>query len=321
MISQTLAATIAAQVADRPDVVMNLGPPLVGPLAGALMAKRFGAKGVTVIYDIYPDVAVSTGKVKNRGLIAAARVVERVAYDASDRIVVLSEGFRRTLVGKGVPAHKLAVIPVWLDPNEVQPLPRETRLRSELGLDPSDFVVLYAGTVGLVSGATIVPEAAALVRNPRVVFLFVGGGEALHDVQERVLARGVRNVLFLPLQPRERLAEVQASADVGLVTLAPGMGRTSVPSKVLGYLAAGRPVLGSVDLGSDTASCVERSGGLVVPPGDAASLARAVDDLSGRDLAAAGAAARRAFLREYTADVAIGSYVTLFQELTFKPRR
>jgi colanic acid biosynthesis glycosyl transferase WcaI len=85
---------------------------------------------------------------------------------------------------------------------------------------------------------------------------------------------------FLPYQPRERLAEVQATADVSLVTLAPGRGRTSVPSKVMGYMAAGRPVVASVDSGCDTAREIEESGcGVVVPPGDPEALARAISDL------------------------------------------
>jgi len=206
MISQAFAAAFAALLADPPDVVLNIGPPLVGPLAGALLARRFGAKHVTVIFDIYPDVAAATGKVRNRALIRAAQVAAELGYRASDRIVVLSEGFRRTLIDKGVPQEKLSVIPVWLEADEIRPLPRETRLRTELGLDPSRFIVLYAGTIGLVSGATIVPAAAALVRDPRVVFLFVGGGEALQEVQRSVSAHGLQNVRFLPSQPRERLA-------------------------------------------------------------------------------------------------------------------
>jgi colanic acid biosynthesis glycosyl transferase WcaI len=176
-------------------------------------------------------------------------------------------------------------------------------------------VVLYAGTIGLVSGAVVVAEAAARVTNPDVVFLFVGGGEALGEVKARVSALGLQNVRFAPFQPRSRLADVQASADVGLVTLGPGLGRTSVPSKVLGYLAAGTPVLASVDGESDTARCVEQSGGVVVPPGDGVALARAVDDLSRRNLTWARAASRAAFLRDYTADVAVRKYVDLFEQV------
>ncbi len=316
MMSQAAATTIGAQLTEPPDIVLNVGPPLVGPLAAAMLAKRFGAKLVTIVYDIYPDVAVTTGKIKSRAVIAASALVADLGYRTSDSVVVLSEGFRDALVEKGVPREKIEVIPVWLESDEIRPLPRETRLREELGLDPSRFVVLYAGTIGLVSGATVVPQAAALVKNPRVAFVFVGAGDALPEVKRVVSERQLTNVHFLPLQPRERLAEVQASADVGLVTLAPGCGRTSVPSKVVGYLAAGRPVVGSVDLDSDTAECIRGAKGVVVPPGDPRALARVIDELAEAGLDAVGAAARELFLREYTAKAAVGKYIRLFRRLT-----
>lgn len=313
MVSQAFATAVASRFAPPPQVVLNVGPPLVGPLAAALVARRFGAKLVTVIYDIYPDVAVSTGQVRSRLLISAASAAEQLAYSASDSIVVLSDGFRETLIGRGVRPDKIEVVPVWLTRDEITPGSRDTRFRRELGIALDRFVVLYAGTVGLVSGAEIVPLAADLVRDPRVLFVFVGSGEALEAVKAR--AHGSSNVRFAPRQPRERLAEVQASGDVGLVTLAPGFGRTSVPSKVVGYLAAGRPVLASVDAGSDTARCVADSGGVVVPPGDPAALAQAVDALAARDLAPTGLQARAAFLRGFTEEVAVEAYARLLDRL------
>lgn len=319
MISQAAATIIGGLLTEPPDIVLNVGPPLVGPLAAAVLAKRFGAKLVTIVYDIYPDVAVTTGRVNNRAVVAAGNVAASLGYRSSDRVIVLSEGFRDALVGKGVPREKVEVIPVWLESDEIRPMPRETRLRMELGLGPDHFVVLYAGTIGLVSGATVVPEAAALVRSSRIAFVFVGGGEALTDVKRLVSQRELANVHFLPLQPRERLAEVQATADIGLVTLAPGCGRSSVPSKVVGYLAAGRPVLGSVDLDSDTASCIRAAGGVVVPPGDPQALARAIDELSEARLDGAGHAARAAFLRDFTADAAVERYIQLFRKLAGHP--
>ena len=315
MASQSLAAALAAQAAERPDVVINIGPPFVGPLAGAACALRFKVPLVTVIFDIYPDVAIATGRVKNPVVIRLARVAEQLTYRLSDRIVVLSEGFRATMLERGVPASKIEVIPVWLETDEVRPQSRNTRLRQQLGLGLDSFIVLFSGTIGLVSGAEVVADAGVLVHSPKVVFLFVGDGELLQRVQGRVRELGATNVRFLPLQPRERLAEVQATADVGLVTLAPGCGKNSVPSKVVGYMAAGRPILASVDLESDTARAVLDAGGTVVPPGDALALARAVDDLASRDLGTAGARSRAAFERDHTGTSALTRYAALLESL------
>ena len=279
MLTQAVGTAAAAHLSgSKFDVVVNFGPPLIGPLMASTVVGRMHARQVTVIYDVYPDVAIETGMLNNRGLIAIARWAERRTYQVSDRIVVLSEGFRRTLVDKGVSSKKIDVIPVWLDPDEIRPSHRLNRWRTAQGIDPSAFVVLYAGTIGLVSGAEVMAEVADLLRDePNLLFLFVGDGQAKAALQLAAKQRGLTNIRFCPFQDRDRLNEVQATADVSIVTLAQGRARTSVPSKVIGYLAAGRPIIASVDRDSDTAGCVLAGpSGMVVPPGDVEQIAAAI---------------------------------------------
>ncbi|MCL4393795.1 MAG: glycosyltransferase, partial [Chloroflexi bacterium] len=135
MTSQTLGAVVAANWTPRPNVVVSVGPPLVGPLAAAACAHRFQVPLVTVIFDIYPDVAINAGKLRNPLLVSFARSLESLAYRLSTKVIVLSDGFRSALITKGVPAAKIDVIPVWLEEDEIRPLPRDTRFRRELGLD------------------------------------------------------------------------------------------------------------------------------------------------------------------------------------------
>lgn len=318
-VTQALGTALLAAMSGRADVVLVYGPPLVGPCLGALVAARHRAKLVNVIYDIYPDIAVETGRVTNPLLISAARLAEKVQYRFSDMTVVLSEGFRRTLVAKGIPEDRIAVIPVWLDPDEIRPLDRDNAWRREQGISPDKFVVLYAGTIGVVSGASMVADAAALLRDRTdILFLFVGEGEEQPEVEARARELGLSNIRFLPFQPRERLAEMQATADVGLVTLSPGRGRTSVPSKVLGYMAAGRPVIGSVDADSDTAKEIETAAcGLVVPPGDSAALAQSIALLADdHDMSANfGKGSRTRFESHYAGDRVLHRFERLLSGL------
>jgi putative colanic acid biosynthesis glycosyltransferase WcaI len=322
-VTQAMGAAIAAASCSRVDAVMVYGPPLVGPNLGAMVARAHGAKLVNVVYDIYPDIAIETGKVTNPAFISAARVAERLQYQASDRIVVLSDGFKKTLVAKGVAADKIAVVPVWLDPDEVRPMNRDNPWRREHGIPTDSFVVLYAGTIGVVSGAAMVADAADLLRDrEEILFLFVGEGEAKLAVEARVRELALTNIRFLPFQPRERLSEVQATADVGLVTLAPGRGRTSVPSKVLGYMAAGRPVLASVDAGSDTALSITANGsGRVVSPANARALADVVGKAAGDEawLATAGASARASFERDFGRQQALEALELKLSTLLHEP--
>lgn len=320
MASQAAAFFIAALRSAPPQVVIAGPPPILGPLVSSLIAKRYGAKLVPFIYDIYPDIAVELGVLRNSSAITAARGLERLMYRLSDRVVVLSEGFRRILVEqKGVEPQKVAVVPVWLDGSQVVPLPRQNPWRKEMGIPPDKFVVLYAGTIGLVSGAEVVVDAARrLASFPDILLVMVGTGLAKDLVQARAAALGLTNLLFLPFQPRERLSEVQASADVSLVTLAPGRGRTSLPSKVLGYMAAARPVIASVDGDSDLAKLITWSRcGFVVPPGQGEKLAETIIHCwrhpdQGRGLGEAG---RRYFLRQFEKKVVIGKFAALIEQL------
>jgi colanic acid biosynthesis glycosyl transferase WcaI len=318
-LTQALGSALAGLLARRCDVVLVIGPPLVGPNLGALVAARHRAKLVNVIFDIYPDIAIDTGKVTNPLVIAAARMAERLQYWTSDLTVVLSEGFKKTLVARGVPEEKISVLPVWLDPDEILPMSRDNFWRREQGIPLDKFVVLYAGTIGVVSGASIVADAARLLHDREdILFLFVGEGEEKPKVEARARALGLHNVRFLPFQPRERLPEVQATADVGLVTLSSGRGRTSVPSKVLGYMAAGRPVIASVDLNSDTANDIaEAQAGLVVAPEDPKALAavirKAREDVDWR--AAAGIRAREHLVKAYSRNQVLDRYRRLLGDV------
>lgn len=326
MASQCAGMWLETLTGPGPDVVINYGPPLAGPLTAALVARRWQARLLTVVYDLYPDILMASGHLQQGLLQDLLTRAERLAYRLADRVLVLSQGFRRTLVAdKGVPPEKIAVLPVWLDRRDITPLPRDNPWRRRMGLAPEQFVVLYAGTMGLVSGAGIVLEAARLLAaEPDILFLFVGEGQVKDLLRRQAKELGLPNVRFLPFQPRERLGEVQATADVGLVTLAPGRGRTSVPSKVLGYLAAARPVIASVDENCDTAATIRQGRcGLVTPAGEGAALAAAVrhyyrhPEARLRD----GQRGRQHFLTHFERDAVLERYLQLIADLANRGAR
>ena len=319
MASQCTAFLAGALKSRRPNVVVSYGPPLIGPLSSALIAKSLGARLVTVIYDLYPDVAIEGGHLCHTGLIHLARKIEKLVYQLSDKIVVISEGFRQTLLnGKGVEPHKVSVIPVWLDSRDIIPLNRDNSWRRQMNIPPDKFVVLYAGSIGLVSGAEVVVEAARLLESyPDILFVFVGEGQMKDRLEAQARNLGLTNMRFLSFQPRERLSEVQATADVSLVSLAPGRGRTSVPSKVLGYMAAARPVVASVDDGCDTAMVIQQAEcGHIVTPGRGQDMAKAILAFyqSPTRRKACGKAGRRYFLHHFEKKIVLQKFIDLIKE-------
>jgi colanic acid biosynthesis glycosyl transferase WcaI len=177
----------------------------------------------------------------------------------------------------GVPESKIYLVYDWVDIDLIQPLPRDNSFSREFEL-VERFVILYAGNLGLSQGLELVLEAAKLLEGyPEIYFVFVGDGSGREFLVERSNQLRIHNLQFIAFQPRDRLPEVLASADISLVILRKGIGSESLPSKTFSILASGRPVLASLDPDSETWRLVERAGaGVCVPSEDPAALAEAI---------------------------------------------
>ena len=255
------------------DAVLALSPPLTLGLAGRRVAKARNAPFVFNIQDVFPDIAVELGALTNKRLIGAALKLEKFCYERADAITVLSDDLKDNVVAKLGISEKVHVIPNFVDTEWITPMERENAYRAEYGLTDKT-VVMYAGNVGLSQSLDMVLEAAgALAYETDVVFVINGQG-AKRDELERH-ARGLANVRFVDMQPSHRLPELLAAADIHLVPLKRGLARSSVPSKTYSILAAGRPLVASVDPGSEVARLIERSGaGVSIPPEDSEALTK-----------------------------------------------
>jgi colanic acid biosynthesis glycosyl transferase WcaI len=322
-----LAALEGAIARTRPDVVFAMSPPITLGLAGWAGARARRVPFVFNIQDVFPDVAVELGLLTDRRIIAVASWLERTIYRQADAVTVLSDDLAdnvRAKVSRGVtPPHqaerqaaKVRVIPNFVDTERIRPADGPNRYRAEHGLE-GKRVVLYAGNVGLSQSLDLLVSAAvALSTEPDVVFVINGGGSARADLERR--AAGLANVRFVDMQPKERLAEVLAAGDVHVVPLKRGLAWSSVPSKLYSILAAGRPLVASVDPGTEVARTVERAGaGLAVPPEDAEAFTKALRRLlDDPDQARAMGASGRAFVESWASPAAVAeAYDGLFTEL------
>jgi len=302
----------------RPDVVLAMSPPLTLGLAGWAAARARRAPFVFNIQDVFPDVAVELGVITNRKLISMASWLERFTYLRCDAVTVLSDDLREnvaTKLGRHRP-ERVRVIPNFVDTKHIRPAPRENSYRQEFGLT-GKTVVMYAGNVGFSQSLDLlVDAAAALAHEPDLVFVINGGGAARPELERR--ASGAPNLRFVDMQPKDRLPEVLAAADIHVVPLRRGLARSSVPSKMYSILAAGRPIVASVDPGTEVAMVVERAGaGLAVPPDDPEAVTKAIarlvaDPEEGQRMGAAG----RASVERWASPGAIAAqYEALFDEL------
>jgi colanic acid biosynthesis glycosyl transferase WcaI len=262
----------------RPRLIFGVLQPLTIAPVLVTMARLRRARLVFNVQDLHPDAAISLGLIRNSWVIRILKGLERWAYRSADAVAVISAGFRDHCIARGASSDSLAVIPNWIDLQEVQPLQRPSHIRADLGLPSDAFVALYAGTIGHVSGAQVMLEAAELLQAHKDVHVvFIGEGPLVPQLQRECATRALERVHFLPFQPRARLNEVQGVGDVSVVTLLRGYGRISIPSKILGYMAAARPVIAAVDDDSETALFITNAGaGLVTKPEDPVALAAAI---------------------------------------------
>ncbi|MFN8625538.1 MAG: glycosyltransferase family 4 protein [Candidatus Binatia bacterium] len=297
-----LAAAAALRSA-RPDVVVaETDPPLLGLLA-VLLCARWRCHFVYYCQDIYPDIAAITGGMRSRPLLALLGWANRLAFRKADLIVVLGEDMRRRLLGKGVPAARIAVVPNWVDCNAIRPL-SQNGFRAQFG---GRFVAMYSGNLGLSQQLESVLEAARRFRDDAgVLFVFIGDGARKGFLEAHARREDLPNVRFLPYQPKEALAESLGAADLHLVPLQAGLAGCMVPSKVYGILAAGRPYVAMMEADADVAVLArEADVGFVTPPGDVAALvevirrARAAPD----ELRAMGVRARQVAERRFHRDL------------------
>lgn len=312
----------------RPDAVLAMSPPLTLGAAGWLAARRWRVPYVFNIQDVFPDVAVEVGAISSPKVIRAARWLERWSYQRADAVTVLSDDLQANLIRKltghvADPVDRVRVIPNFVDTARIRPRdPEEGPYRAENDL-VGKRVVMYAGNVGFSQSLELVLAAAAELADRRdVVFVINGGGSARADLEER--AKGLPNVRFVDFQPKERLPEVLAAADIHVVPLKRGLASSSVPSKTYSIMASGRPLIASVDEGTEVARVVERAeAGLAVPPDDPAAFTAAVTKLlDAPEMAQQMGRSARRFVERWASPAVVAlQYETLFEELRARRAR
>ncbi len=223
------------------------------PIQGAMAALVKKCRHIPLVYnlqDIFPDSLAGTGLAKKGGFLwKIGRVIENFTYRNADKIIVISEDFKKNIMAKGVPADKIVVVYNWVDEKAVIDVPREeNKLFDKYGLDKSKFYITYNGNIGLTQNMDMLLEVAkALETNEDIQFVLVGNGAYLEQVQQIIKDRGISNVTLLPFQPYEDISHVFSLGDVSLVISKPGVGANSVPSKTWSIMSASRPVLANFD--------------------------------------------------------------------------
>lgn len=285
-------------------VVAKTDPPLISIVAAAI-AKLRGARLVNWLQDVFPEVASHLGaNPLPAWLDDRLKKLRDHSLSVAHANVVLGTRMREHLEQRNIPRERIRIIENWADGDAVTPKSAEScELRTRLGI-ADKFVVAYSGNLGRAHEfETLLGAAERLSGDDSIVFVMIGGGAKMQQLQAAVTAKRLPNFHFLPYQPRELLSDSLACADVHLACLLPQLEGLIVPSKFYGILAAGRPTIFIGDQDGELARIIgDARCGASVGVGDAQALVAAIERLKADPVSREqmGARARALFVERYT---------------------
>lgn len=313
-LSFMLASIIAGLRAGPVDLVMGTSPPIFQAVSAWVVALVRRRPFLLEIRDLWPAFAIDMGVLKNPVLIRLSRWLEGFLYGRATRLLVNSPAYRDYLLGRGVRAERVSLIPNGVDPTMFDPGADGSVMRRSLGFG-DEFVVTYAGALGVANDLPVMLLAANLLKErPDVRFLIVGDGKERAALERQAHELGLNNLCFAGPRPKSEMGAVLAASDACVAILQDiPLFRTTYPNKVFDYMAAGKPTLLAID-GVIRAVIEQAGGGLFVPPGHPEALAAAVERLADDPSAARtmGQAARRYVVRHFNR----ADHAAQFLELT-----
>lgn len=309
-------------MAKRADVMYAYHPPLTVGVAASLIRWLRGIPLVYDIQDMWPDTLRATGMLSNTRALALVGCVCDWVYKWVDHLVVLSPGFKRLLLQRGVPECKIDVIYNWAD---------ESALMSPVGAVPASFPaadrfrVVFAGNMGKAQALDAVLDAAEIlqVRGSQASFVMLGGGVEVSRLKTRALEMKLSNMVFLPPVPMSEVGAILAAADVLLVHLRKdSLFEITIPSKTQAYMAVGKPVLMAVN--GDAAYLVSQAKcGLTAESENPQALADAIDALAVMpkiELKTMGENAGRFYREALGLQVGTAKFAAIFEKLNKQVR-
>jgi colanic acid biosynthesis glycosyl transferase WcaI len=279
-----LSSAVRAMTRRRPDVLLVVSPPLGLAVTAILLSRLWRVPFVFDVEDLQPDSASDLGMLPTWAVKLLYRL-ESAAYRRARLVTTLTPSMRKRIVDKGIAEEKVELLEPRMDDSLMDLLPEEGnafRRRYDLG---EKFLVTHSGNMGVKQGLDVILDAAELNRgDDSMRFLLVGDGADCERIQRRAAQMDLQNVRFLPLLDEADYRGLLAASGVCLVTQQKAVKEIAFPSKIVTYLAAGRPIVASVNPGSEVARITQESGaGRVVEAENPEALLVAIRELRMED--------------------------------------
>lgn len=267
------------------DIIITGSTPPTQGIIASILKKIKKVPFIYYLQDIFPDSLESAGLTSKGSLLwKLGRTIENYTYKNADRIIVISEDFKKNIIEKGVPKEKIEVIYNWVDENKVIPIDRsENFIFDKYNLNREKFYIVYAGNLGHAQNIEVILKTAErLKRYDDIMFVIFGEGHQENYYKKMAFNNELGNVLFAPLEPYELVSNVYSLGDVSIVSCKPGLGKSVMPSKTWSIMSAGTAVIANFDKDTDLQKIIEENEvGLFTEAGDVETFEKAVLELYG----------------------------------------
>lgn len=304
------------------SVIVYSNPPIL-PLIAVISKKLFGTKLIFVSYDVYPEMAIITNSISEKGLITKLmNLVNNLLYASVDRVIALSNEMKNYLVShrKRISANDVVVIPNWYeDKGDTNITNSKYNDLFKSIVSGENLVVSYFGNLGICQDITTIIDtirATAYVDN--IKYLFAGHGNKMDYLKQVVKEEQLQNVFIFDFLHGQDFQDALTISDCFLVSLEKGLDGLAVPSKTYSYMMAGKPVIAIMDENSDISKDLIRyNAGFSIEVGRNEEIVRALEFLLNNptDRKLMGDNCRRVYIDKYTKELNTKKYIGVIKEL------
>lgn len=312
------ASILGPLLCEKADVILVQHPPITLGVPAYILSRIHKMPFVFLIQDMWPETLYSTGMVSNALILNKLGQLGEFTYRKAKAIAVISPGFKKNLMEKGVPGEKIEIIYNCAYERGFPLLERDPYLGAELGIE-GHFNVLYAGNIGPAQGLQNVIEAASLLVGIKdLQFVLLGEGIDCKRLENFAKERQLKNVKFLNRIPMGKMPSLYASVEAVMVHLTDDpLFEITIPGKTQSCLLSGKPVIASVN--GDAADLVVKAGaGLAVramKPIELANAVRELYNMPSEKRKSMGVAGRSYYFQHLSPEVQINKYEQLFTKI------
>ncbi|WP_208642659.1 glycosyltransferase family 4 protein [Buttiauxella izardii] len=298
------------------DVIYAYHPPLTTALSASLISLIRRTPFVIDVQDLWPDTLAATGMLNNTKILKVVDIVCHFIYKRASKIIVLSPGFKKTLIERGVPDDKIEIIYNWCDEEKIRNFEKSEHL-----LPNNGFNVVFAGNLGLAQGLPAIVDTAKLLieRKIKANIVIIGSGIAKIEAEQKAEDLELDNIYFIPRVPVSQVGDLLNQADALLVHLIDDeLFKITIPSRTQAYMACGKPIVMAV--GGDATDLIKQAeAGIICFSNDPVSMADGIEhlcQLTSIELERLGNNGKNFYESKLSLNEGVRRFITIFNEVT-----